>query len=399
MKKKLLLSIVLLINLNIYSQQRIISDVNGIKLSQGYTLNLLNGLGNSSLINHVSNMSELNPAALINFKKFTLGLSYHFEKELKTASVADIGWKRVSTAFPQGFGLVIPLSKFSLGLSFGQKYNSSTIVDPVPIVTVENPDGTGQSYTPKFETIIFNHSFSVSYLFYNFLDNCEFSFGFKYTLGRMNVIDKLFMLGIEEDVFSSGWSIGFNFIKNMNDKKYLQVGLFYDSGNDFEKRVSYEGSGLFVNADDNIERPGQIFYRIEKAHANLFGKVPSSIKLDTDISSIKDIKLLGSISYIFWKDVSENFKNQIEFSGSFVHSLSENLTYSLGFLFTDRRNEELDDFFRICNELQAIFLTAGLLIKSDILNIDLSFADSQLLSEKWRQHTMGKIGVSFNFFD
>lgn len=398
MKKISFLLFILFINLNIYSQQIVIPEINGIRLSQGYVLNLLNGLGNSSLTNHISNISGLNPAALANFKKFLLGISYQFESEIERATDAPIGWKRVGTALPQGFGLAIPFNEFNFGISFSQKYNSSMIVQPIPITTVENPDGTGVTHDPKFETIIYNHSILVSYLFDKIFENTSLTFGFKYTLGRMHVKQELYLVGIEEDVYNSGWALGFDYKKHLQNENYIQIGLFYDSGIDYKKKANFEGEGLFIRVEEDLNRPEQ-YYKIDQYKFELVGKVPNETRMDIDISNFENIKLLGSVSYIYWKNVNENYKNQIEFAGSLVNSINESITYSLGFFITDRRYAEENSYNSRDGKFQAIYITAGLLIKSDILNIDLSFADSQLLSGEFRQHTIGRIGVSYNIAD
>ncbi|MDY0083332.1 MAG: hypothetical protein RBR74_09140, partial [Ignavibacteriaceae bacterium] len=106
---------------------------------QGYGLNLLNSSGNSSIVNDVSNISFMNPAAIAGLKNYSAGISYQYTSNLKEAWIADIGMKRIYNSFPQSFGAVAKYGNFSFGLGLGQKYNGTKEFGKIPITTIEHP--------------------------------------------------------------------------------------------------------------------------------------------------------------------------------------------------------------------------------------------------------------------
>ena len=129
----------------------------------GFTNPLLNAHGNSGLFNDVANINSMNPAALQSFNNPAIGFAYQFDQKLDEAWVAGIGSERISKSLPQSIGIVFPINNLRIGLAAHQKYNSRLIFGAIEMTTVEDPDGTGETFTPKYKTRVFSYSALTSY--------------------------------------------------------------------------------------------------------------------------------------------------------------------------------------------------------------------------------------------
>ncbi len=392
MYKNFLFIIVLLMSKNLFSQT--VND--RTFLPQGYSLNLLNGFGNSALVNNVSNLSVLNPSALNNFNGFTVGLSSMFAAKIEPGWFADIGAERINNALPQSAGLVFPVDNFHFGISFSQKYNAALIFPLVEITTPQNPGGTGEKFQPEYESRIINYSLIASYNFKNILKNSSLSVGFRFSLEDFRFKESIYLVSIDKNTMNSSWSVGINYTNFEGNNRNFQVGLSYDNGNEFNKIAGYDLKGEPNNRPDFDDR-GVI--RMISSSFSFTGKLPKIFRLDADISTIEKTKLLGSVSYLLWDELREDYDNSIDFSASVVRNFSDNLNLSLGMLYTARNYIDKEDYVlhEFEDELGALFFTLGGSIKLDFLNIDVSLADSHLLSGEWRKQTIGKVGVSYNF--
>ena len=99
---------------------------------QGFPLSLINGYGNSGLLNDVSNIGSMNPAALENYDSKAIGISYQFGPQFKISEFT-IRYERLSKIIPQSIGFVYPIGELKIGLSMHQKYNVDEIPDNTPL--------------------------------------------------------------------------------------------------------------------------------------------------------------------------------------------------------------------------------------------------------------------------
>ncbi len=132
-------------------------------LIQGFNNGLLSSLGSSSIINEIENINSFNPSALNRFNGLSLGVSYQTVSNIKEAYIAGIGYSSIRNNYPQSFGVAYSLGDFKIGLGFGQSYNARMDIGEIQITTVENPDGTGQTFQPVFESTVFSYGVSLSY--------------------------------------------------------------------------------------------------------------------------------------------------------------------------------------------------------------------------------------------
>ena len=154
-------------------------------LPQGFGIELLNSKGSSGIINDVSNISAMNPAAIQKLKSLSFGFSYQFQTTIDEAYIFDVGTSRIQNYLPQSFGGIIHYNEISFGVGFGQKYNGSLDFDPLPITTVNYPDGTGEYYYPKFENSLQTYTFSTAYRLNGIItESSNLSIGLTYILNR-----------------------------------------------------------------------------------------------------------------------------------------------------------------------------------------------------------------------
>ena len=127
----------------------------------------------------------------------------------------------------------------------------------------------------------------------------------------------------------------------------------------------------------------------------MYADFPPALRFDFDFSPSKNIKLLGSISDVYWRTIDELTKNEMEYSGSFDYSFNKLISASIGFNYIERKfSENSDEGYFFVNEL---FLTAGILIKYENINLHLAIADGQLIKNKSIEQTFFNTSISYNF--
>jgi hypothetical protein len=119
--------------------------------------------------------------------------------------------------------------------------------------------------------------------------------------------------------------------------------------------------------------------------------VPSELNFDFYFKSSDKLELLGRVNNIFWHNVSQNTKDQLELSTSAVYSFNPSTNVSLGLFYTYK--EFIEDYFNISGELYAVYFTAGVTFQINFLEVDLAVADSHLFSGDYWEQTIGKIGL------
>ena len=387
--KRAIIFLLLMFSYYLYSQVAIAAGHTTAFLPQGLSLPLLNGNGNSAINNDVANIGSINPAALENFNNFMFGFSYQYEPKIDESWIADIGSERMNNWVPQSAGIVFPFNDLRFGISMNQKYNRSMLIGQIKISTVEKPDGTGEFIEPKDETLIYNYSFTTSYTYKNFLSNSELSFGFRFGLNNLTHYSELYQSWIDASVNSSDFSFGILYSTPKFDNHYFKFGIFYQSKLQFNEQVE------IFRDEAKIDNDSPFPYPIYPTETNLVAKFPSSIQLDIDFTQLNKFQFLGSISNSFWSDLSDNFKNQIEVTGSVSFLFSESLTPSLGFAYSEKGY--VKDYFKLNKKLDVIFLTAGAVLKLYDLSVNIAIADSHLLSGDFRKTTIGKLGLSYSF--
>lgn len=387
--KNILLVIITCIVTIIFSQrssaQGNVRETSPALLPQGFSIPLLNSKGISGIFSDVSNVNSMNPASLFRQKNYSFAFSYQFQTNIDEAYVYDIGTSRIKNYLPQSVGGVIHSNDFSLGIGFGQKYNGSLDFDPIPITTINEPEGTGEFFVPEFENVLFNYSLSVGYQLKDILvDNSNLSFGIKYILNSFYSYEGVLSVSAKSSLLGSTFEFGSVFNYDLNEFQSIGIGVSYWTSAKMSDEVKFIGI-------DNLNFPDSGRIIIVPANFVMVLNIPSELNFDLYFKPTNDFTLLGRINNIFWSSSNENVKDQFAFSSSASYSFNPSIDASFGFYYTSK--EYIQDFFDLNENLYAFYFTAGLSVKVNIFKLDLALADSHLFSgDVWKQ-TIGKIGL------
>ncbi|OQA68186.1 MAG: hypothetical protein B6D44_16790 [Ignavibacteriales bacterium UTCHB2] len=382
--KNLVLFLLVFFSVNTFAQLTIKSDL--ILFPQGYGLNLLNSSGNSSIVNDVSNISFMNPAAITGLKNYSAAISYQFNTDLKEAWIADIGMKRIYNFFPQSFGAVAKYGNFSFGLGLGQRYNGTKEFGKIPITTPDRPDGTGEFIELREKNTIQSYSLSTAYSLSEVLQSSfDIQIGLKYSLNYLRHSMYILYNNINAKGYYSSFSFGITSLFDLDEERFLQLGLSYEISSELNVNPQIDIDLLSIPDPNN--RTNYYLHPIE-----LFYKSPSELNFNIAVDATNDLMFLGGLRAVFWSSQKEYFKNQLEFSLSGLYKFSEIVKASLGFYSTDFKNENFSSL-ELGEEFNAFFLTTGLNLNISIISIDLALADSHLFSGKFTKQTILKLAA------
>lgn len=388
MRKLFFAVLLILLNSNIVSQ---IIYQNILILPQGDPLGELNGLGNSGLVNSVSNIGFINPAGLNNFDKISFGTTYEFENKIDEAWIAQIGFRRDMNFVPQSAGFVLPAGNFRVGFAFSQGYNGGIDVGIVAITDPNHPDGGEYTKVVNINRL-YNYSLMASYLLIGDASaGSSFSIGGKFNINRLKVASDPY--SIELKFGGNNWAAGGMFTHRFEDDKFYSIGLFFEKNIPMEiKESSLPGLTVTPGNPGGNRPPAYSGFVITPIRAEF----PSKLKLDFDISLLSRIRFLGNVSEIFWHSVEARNSDQMEFSGGLAYRFNDIISSSAGFITSGKRYDEVDALFHTNENLRAVFLTLGTEIKIKDLLFDFSIADSHTFSGGWRKQTIGRVGVGYS---
>lgn len=377
---------VLFVIFSISSFAQPINEFNVVLFPQGYGLKLLNSSGNSSIINDVSNISFMNPASINNFKNYSAGLSYQANTNIKEAWIADIGMNRVYNFYPQSFGAVANWQGFTFGLGFGQRYNGTKEIEPIPYSTVQNPVDTVGYIDIIEENSIHSYSISSAYSFKEILQSdFDISLGLKYSLNRFHQYVNILEDGINSTGYYSSFSLGLISNFNLDEQRNLQVGISFESANRFKAEMEYDQDPILYDPDTT---GNQNNYAV--VNSALLYTSPSELNFDVAIDVTERLKFIAGFKTVYWSVFHDYYKDQAEISFSASYQVNEIVRTSLG-LYSNDYNIESTYYSDLNSELNALFITAGLKLNINQFSIDLALADSHLFSGDFTKQTIGKL--------
>ena len=362
-------------------------------LPQGYGIKLLNSSGTSSIINDISNLGFMNPASISVFESYSFGFSYQFNTSIDEAWIADFGTSRVYNFYPQSAGGILKWNDFTFGLGFGQKYNGTLDMDPIPVTTEEYPNGTGEFFVVKQESMIHSYSITASYSFKELLQSSnDLTLGIRYSLNYLNRYDDIWDITGSAIDYSSNIAAGLNYKISFDDQRHLIIGASYESKTYFDAKYEIDNGAILLY---DPEDTNHVLIPAEQSDSYLLHTLPDELRIELAFDAASDLKLLANLTSIFWATETNFLKDQIEFSASAVYKIDEMFTPSLGFYITDC--EYTDTFYSRLNEgLNALFITAGLKFSYDNFSADLAIADSHLFSGDYRKQTIAKLSLGIN---
>lgn len=375
---KLLVLIIVFIPFCLFSQSGPVQQNSTLYMPQGHVIESLANNGGKSTNSIFSEIGTSNPASLHYFSKNTAGLSYQYDTKINEAWLSEFGRSRIFNFIPQSVGLVIPEGNSRFGVAMNQEYNNEIDYGKLDAIMVwANPQGylDIEERNPKRRESILKTSIIASHALNDFINrNDRLIFGLQANFSFM----KYELIISESDKFSKS-SNTFNFAP----------GIIYEfAGNSFSKsRI-----GLYYESKADLSKT----FHTDSSPYELIGILPHNLHLGVYHPCGEYWSYAANISYLFWNDINENFKDQTELSAKAVYRISKNLKIDFGFFSTDKKYKEYNSLFNL-NNLEAIYLILSTNYSLDNFEIAISVADSHLMSDDWRKQTIFKLGTGYTF--
>ncbi|MGE5807215.1 MAG: hypothetical protein ACM34M_15580 [Ignavibacteria bacterium] len=352
--------------------------------SSGYQVTSLSGYGfENNNLTTVSNFSNSNPALMTEMPSFSFGISKQFNSDINGSY--DITYSQALNWIPQSAGLLVSFGEFRLGAGMSQLYNSAIDLEPIPVTTIDQPDGTGEYFDFTSKTSIITSSLLAAYPLHNLFSSDDLlSLGAQLNLNFIHHKESLWKVLIKSDSHELSGKIGFNY-KFSETLPLTQLSAFYEKG--------FKNQNPWTAEDRAPDRVGIDSGRISALIPitfSLTSYVPDKLSLGILFQTTEKFIITGNISNIFWNSYQQNIHNQIEFSSSFIYKWENFITTSAGIYLTNR--DYITEY--TYNEGSAVFLSLGTIINLSGFNIEAVLADSHLFSEELRKQTLIKIGLN-----
>ncbi len=371
--KKLILFLVFSISSSYYSQS---TTVDALVPPQGFGIKLLNSAGNSSIINDVSNLGLMNPAAISNFDNYTIGISYQLNSDVENGWINDSKVIRKNDLIPQSAGAAIKWKQLTFGIGFGQSYNAN-------VDFIWNSFNPGEQYITEFKGRVYSYSSAIAYSFNELLKDSKLDIGFNYSFHKVDFSNSDLYSATNLKDEAGNFSFGIQYSNKSQTGKETNIGFSYTLDTDFESEYTYSNATIIVRDNKSLNKISA---------ANLItGNIPDQFSLDFSRDLSDQFKLNGSLMGVFWQRTNNNLKDQLEFSASMIYKVNEIFSPAFGFYYIDKNYKE--DIFNLNEKFTAVYLTGGLKLVTKIFYADLAIADSHLFSGDFRKQTIGKLAI------
>ncbi len=376
--KKLILLLSVFASINNFPQS---DNIDALVPPHGFGIQLLNSSGNSSIINDVSNIGNINPASIPNFKNYSAGFSYQFNTTVEKGWINNSEVERNNNSIPQSAGCLFKWNDISLGIGYNQNYN-------VNVNFNWNTSGIGEPNITQFKGSVHSYSFALAYSIKNLLkNNSSLNVGMNYSINNVNFSQKNLNNEIKLSDNTGNFSLGIQY-SNKNDTTYGTIAaLSYKSAVNFES--IYDDLSGFTFIIRNVNRPNAAVVT-----RTIDGRIPDKINLDLSTDLLNNLKLIGSFSQLFWEKNNNNLQDQFEFSLGGVYEINKTFSPAFSIYYTDKNYE--DDYFNLNDKFNALYLIAGLKFNYDAFYADLAIADSHLFSGEYIKQTIGKLAIGIN---
>jgi long-subunit fatty acid transport protein len=361
---------------------------------QGFGIEQLNSKGTSTLFNNIANLNGLNPSAISQFENLSFGLSYQFQTKIPDAFGFGFGLSRTYAYIPQSLGFIYKSDQLCFGFGFDQRYNGKPEMDPIPITTMDQPDGTGQYISPEYRQMLQRYSLSGAYTFKGIFEaNSELSIGIRLNLNRFSDYESLGSFSAEGIFWKESFEAGLNYFYSFNEQEQLTFGFSYGNRLEMSGDLKYNAEPAPIRYTDSSTSRGPTYYNFQAPSATV--NFPAQLKFDLLYQYSSAITIAGNLTYINWEEINSNISNQPEYSVSLIYSADNSISGSIGIYHSDYTYKT--DIFSLTEQMEAFYLTAGTSFNINSLNFDIALADSHLFSETSRKQTIVKIGMGLNF--
>jgi hypothetical protein len=363
-----------------------------VKLPQGFVLESLNGLGTTNCtIQTVSGIGSGNPAGLCDFQRPSVGIGGQIETDIQPAWLAGIGYRRGRPFLPQSAGLAVPAGDWRIGIGFSQRYNAVMDFGDMEVTTVEDPDGTGQTFSASDQVDVLSLSVLCGRSVFA-QGHGRLQAGGRFSVDRLSMVSKIFQASACAVDYAVSWAAGFRYDLGVDSALSVKLGLFFERGACFRTEAAYSKLDL-MQPVEVIGETGPV--DVQPMHWPVVANMPSAVHAGVTIGSEE--------SAFVTFDYTESFVRSADgwpipgkgIAGSAVGRPVPPLTVSVGFY-----SLETEPLFRglgFDEKWSALFWTAGCMVRLSSFAIGTAFAGSKNSeTHPWFRRTLAKLTMAYH---
>lgn len=388
MKAIFLSGLLFICSIAIYPQEVVYRSGEQAMLRGGYSIQSPSG--------NAAYLGFNNPSFLSRFKGTSFGISYQYASPIEKAYFADdnlirrdvasgllFSGKSIIHGLPYSASLTYQKGNFFLAGAIAQRYN---LMYESPVIGVPH---IGVKQMTRFEDI---HDFSAiaSYLIKNLPEDNSLSLGLRLSLGRLDYASYNRYGGLTDNletvVYSLGYALGADY-RFAVKSSIIALGAWFEKGEKYSKDIN-----KLAQFHDNGS-PATTFYPLYSMHV-IDVATPDALTFDASFNMGR-FQLMGTVSEVFWRNVSEIYKDNLDFSAGAEFMADSWLKLSLSASKSDRQYSDIlkqvanNNF----NYFEALFLTFGAEAQYGIYTFGFSLSDSHLISSETSQRTIGRLSL------
>ncbi|MEJ2545714.1 MAG: hypothetical protein P8Y99_16745 [Calditrichaceae bacterium] len=313
------------------------TSINFSKNPQTTGINAINSIGFSNLIvSSVAEISHANPASLCNFSQPSLGLLFNYAPPQNIFYSYKL--KRTKQYLPYSAGFVYPISNICLAVGYHKKYSHSIDLGEIPLTTIEEPEGTGITFSPKFIAELHSLSFSGCYNYSNlFMNDDNISVGLQMDVDYLYVKEQVSSVAAKVSDMGLSGKLGLNY--KFSD--FISFGILYSKGSYIKSEMEYEGSGL----EEQISTDSSTIYlNMESINQKYVFELPDKFSYGFFTVPFKRFYFSLTISHIFWNRINSYFDNSIDISSNVIYKVPYSRIDLTCGIFDRKENSDLFDF-------------------------------------------------------
>lgn len=324
-----------------------------------------------------------NPASLSTFSHPSIGFDYAYASRIK--QFEDVYLERDLQRLPLSAGAVYPLQNVQFGFTYQRKYSSYIDFGEIPITTIENPGGTGETMRAKSQTNLHSFSAIVCFAFEEmFKTGDRLALGVQVSADNIDVNEKIYMTEgrVTDRTFSSRLGIQYR----LNSQ--FGIAFVLDKAPHFSSTVRIKNESFVMDSSSGYT----IYINQESSNAYRF-IMPDKAVLGVQFALSEQLSFSCTAAYVQWSKVSSGYRDQFNFSLGSTVALAGLFDVSAGVYSSDRQNRESAGLWG--NQARYFNLGVRKQIGPAIARIE--WYDSHGLSDERRKQTIVKAGFSWVF--
>ncbi len=317
------------------------------------------GSGGTGIVEQGLCGSALNNPACIDFPSLTA--SIEGGARIKTKAYFDTEYEN-AVQLPSLASIGMKAGDFNLEAGYIRFYDYLTTSKGIIVTTPEFPEGTGEYFggqkVVRIHTLFGGANFTTD----------KMTGGITAGINLLTYDEELF--GLSTSDYALGGMLILGALFKPIDKLNIGATVKYNTPTEFDVK--------FINES----------YRYRYAFPWIF-------ETGVSLSVSPDIKLLSSVEFQNWKDVSDNVRNLVQVHCGSIVTLSKTDNLRFGFFTQTDPSINFGEYF------DQVFLTGGIETAQENWNFSLSLLDSHLFKNKeYNSHefhqTMIMVGVSYS---